>query len=142
MADYFTNFSLVLLLKDETQKQYALDLHKEAVALRNGELIPKSFPATLKPHLPDWFFDTEENDEGVWLHSQYGGIEAVCAFIQHLLQKFNRAGIVTFAWSHDCTKPKIDAYGGGAAIVTAAKVKTMDTADWIRANNPDKPHKR
>jgi hypothetical protein len=133
MADYFTNFSLVLLLKDETQKQYALDLHKQAVEMRDGEPIPKSFPESLETHLEDWVFDIEKDDVGVWLNSQYGGIDSVCAFIQHLLQKFNPAGVVTFEWSHDCTKPRIDAYGGGA-IVTATKIKTMNTADWIRAN--------
>lgn len=134
MADYFTNFSLVLLLKDDTQKQYALDLHKEAVGMRDGEPVPKTFPGSLETHLENWCFDVEKDDDGVWLHSQYGGIDAVCAFIQHLLQKFNPAGIVTFEWSHDCTKPRIDAFGGGAAIVTATEIKTMNTADWIQAN--------
>jgi hypothetical protein len=134
MADYFTNFSLVLLLKDDTQKQYALDLHKEAVEMRDGGPVPKSFPESLETHLEDWVFDIERDDDGVWLNSQYGGIDAVCAFIQHLLQKFNPAGIVTFEWAHDCTKPRIDAFGGGAAIVTATKIKTMNTADWIQAN--------
>jgi hypothetical protein len=143
MADYFTNFSLVLLLKDEAQKQYALDLHKEAIAIaqRDGEPIPKSFPESLETHLEEWCFDIEKENRGVWLHSQYGGIDAACAFIQHLLVKFNPDGVVTFEWSHDCTKPRIDAYGGGAAIVTANKIKTMNTADWIRANDPAEPRK-
>jgi hypothetical protein len=53
------------------------------------------------------------------------------------LEKFNPDGCVTFEWSHDCTKPRIDAYGGGAAIITARKIKTMSTSEWIRANLSD-----
>jgi hypothetical protein len=138
MADYFTNFSLVLLLKDDTEKQYALDLHKEAIAIaqRDGDPIPKSFPEPLENCLEDWCFETEMDKDGIWIHSQYGGIDAVCAFIRHLLQKFDPKGCVTFEWSHDCTKPRTDAFGGGAAIITASEIKTMNTADWIRSNLP------
>jgi len=100
MADYFTNFSLVLLLKDDTQKQYALRLHRQAVAIRDGQPVPKSFPESLKNCVEDWCFDIERDGDGVWLHSQYGGIDAVCAFIQHLLKKFNPTGVVTFGRNH------------------------------------------
>lgn len=133
MADYYTNFSVVLPLKDESQKQYALALHKEAVAIaqRDGEPIPKSFPESLETHLQAWCFDTDKNDEGVWLHSQSGGQDAACVFIQHLLQKFEFAGGVTFEWSHDCSKPRTDAFGGGAAFITATKIKTFTTQQWL-----------
>jgi hypothetical protein len=39
---------------------------------------------------------------------------------------------VTFEWSHDCSKPRVDAYGGGAAIITAKRIKTMSTCEWLR----------
>jgi hypothetical protein len=68
---------------------------------------------------------------GVWLHSSSGGVDAVCAFIQHLLHRFDAAGHVTFEWSHDCSKPRADAYGGGAALITARKIKTFNTAEWL-----------
>jgi len=38
---------------------------------------------------------------------------------------------VTFEWSHDCSKPRVDAYGGGAAVITAQEIKTMSTAAWL-----------
>ena len=63
-----------------------------------------------------------------------GGMDAVCAFIQHLLQKFDSQDRVTFEWSHDCSKPRTDAYGGGAAIVTAKEIKTMSTSQWLAEN--------
>ena len=60
-----------------------------------------------------------------------GGLDAVCEFIQHLLQKFDPRGRVTFEWSHDCSKPRVDAYGGGAACITAKEIKSMSTAAWL-----------
>jgi len=63
----------------------------------------------------------------------YGGVDAVCLFIQHLLQKFDPQGRVSLEWSHDCSKPRVDAYGGGAAFITATEIKTMSTAAWLKA---------
>jgi hypothetical protein len=136
MADYFTNFSLQLRLPDEAAQNYALELHRQGVQLWQGEDVPADYPAELREHHEDWCFEVEadvvEQHPGLWLHSSNGGIDAVCAFIQHLLQKFNLPETVTFEWSHDCSKPRVDAYGGGAAVITARKIKTMSTCQWLR----------
>jgi hypothetical protein len=135
MADYYTNFSLVLNLANETEQAYALDLvHKVSLA-QQGDELPADFPKALVDLIEDWSFETVADDSGtkhgLWLHSMYGGVDAVCAFIQHLLQKFDVHGRVTFEWSHDCSKPRVDAYGGGAAVITAQAIKTMNTAAWL-----------
>ncbi len=59
------------------------------------------------------------------------GIDALCSLIQHLLQKCDPKSHVTFEWSHDCSKPRLDAYGGGAAFITAQEIKTVSTAAWL-----------
>ena len=136
MSNYFTNFSLQVRLPNAAAQTYALNLALEASRIHQGDEAPADFPAELQAHTEDWCFDTDadvvEKQPGLWLHSSNGGIDAVCAFIQHLLQKFSLADVVTFEWSHDCSKPRVDAYGGGAAIVTAKKVKTMSTCEWLR----------
>ena len=138
MADYFTNFSLVLELPDESAQAYALDLARRSASMQDGEEIPADFPASLVEVLDIWLFETEaqgslEQDKyGIWIHSGNGGIDAACAFIQHLLRKFQPAGSVSFEWSNDCSKPRTDAYGGGAAIITARKIKTMTTGEWLQ----------
>jgi hypothetical protein len=135
MADYFTNFSFILPLADDAQKEYALNLAHIASQHRFAEEpLPADFPTALVDVLEDWQFELEADDDGLWLHSESGGIDAVCAFVQHLLEKFNPSGRITFEWSHDCSKPRVDAYGGGAAIITATEIKTMNTADWLTAN--------
>jgi hypothetical protein len=139
MADYFTNFSFVLDLPDEAAQRYALNLAQEAADMRFEvpPELPADFPKSLVEVLELWHFETEaqgsleQGKYGVWLHSENGGIDAVCVFIQHLLRKFKLADTVSFEWSNDCSKPRTDAYGGGAAIITARKIKTMNTGEWL-----------
>jgi hypothetical protein len=135
MADYFTNFSLVICLANETEQAYALDLAHKASLAQQGDELPADFPKALVDMIEDWHFETVADNSGtnygLWLHSIYGGVDAVCLFIQHLLQKFDPQGKVSFEWSHDCSKPRVDAYGGGAAFITAQEIKTMSTAAWL-----------
>ncbi len=57
-------------------------------------------------------FETEPDKGGIWLHSDNGGTDSACAFIQHL--QFEPTGSTSVSqWSHDCSKPPTDAYGGG-----------------------------
>jgi len=136
MADYFTKFSLILPLPNEAAQRDALDLDANARRVAQGDEPSEKLPDSIQAVIEDWQFETDgESADGkwrLWLHSDYGGIEAVCAFIQHLLQKFDPQGWVAFEWSHDCSKPRLDAYGGGAALITATEIKTMNTADWLR----------
>ena len=135
MADYFTNFSMVLNLANESEQAYALDLAHKASLAKQGDPLPDDFPKALVDMIEDWQFETDADNSatkhGLWLHSMNGGVDAVCAFIQHLLQKFDPKSPVTFEWSHDCSKPRVDAYGGGAAFITAQAIKTMSTAAWL-----------
>jgi hypothetical protein len=135
MADYFTNFSLIVPLPDEAAVQYALDLAEQAFHIHMGDEMSDGLPASLRDVIEDWRFDTEPNDpsngRGLWLHSSEGGIDAVCAFIQHLLERFAPDGHVTLEWSNDCSKPRVDAFGGGAAIITAGKIKSISTGEWL-----------
>ena len=136
MADYFTNFSFIHELPSEAAQHYALDLAHQASLMMHGDENPENIPDDLAGVLDGWSFETEaqESRDGwaIWIHSSNGGIDAVCAFIQHLLKKFNPTGIVNFQWSDDCSKPRVDAYGGGAAIITAKKIKSINTGQWIQ----------
>ena len=136
MSDYYTNFSLALRLPNEAAQTYAINLAEQACQSQFENEVPADFPAELRDHLEDWLFvvaaQTVEQQPGLWLHSQNGGVDSVCAFLQHLLQKFDPVGVVTFEWSHDCSKPRTDAYGGRAAVVTARKIKTMSTSQWLQ----------
>jgi hypothetical protein len=132
MANYYTNFSVILPLTKE-QQEYAMGLVKQVEQHRNhDEPLPTDFPDVLKDALEDWPFEVESQTEGIWLNSQYGGQEVVCVFIQHLLQKFDFAPFVQFEWSYDCDKPRTDAFGGGAAFITATEIESFTTSEWLQ----------
>ena len=139
MADYYTNFSVVLPLTKE-QQAYAFEIAKQAEEHHTKEL-PTDFPKALSDELENWVYETEVTEKGIWLHSQYGGQDAACVFIQHLLQKFKFAEGVTFEWSHDCSKPRTDAFGGGAAFVTTDQIKTFTTSEWLQQVIGKRKHK-
>jgi hypothetical protein len=136
MADYFTNFSMILPLPSEAAQTYAADLAEQAFYIQTGdEPMPNDFPLSLRDVVEDWRFETVPNnpaDGGVCGCTRSGGgIDAVCAFIEHLLARFDPAGHATLEWSNDCSKPRVDAFGGGAALITARKVKTLNTGEWL-----------
>lgn len=135
MADYFTNFSLIFSVPSAEAQGCALELAAQAGRIRQGDELSSDFPRELADLIEDWSFDVEPDGVGnkpaLWLHSSSGGIDAACIFIQHLLQRFDPQGRVTFEWSHDCSRPRTDAYGGGAAIITATEIKTMSTGQWL-----------
>lgn len=134
MADYFTNFSMVLSLPSKEAQQYAIDLAAKATEALQSDTSPDDLPDSLKDVIEDWQFEieAETNGNGLWLHSSNGGVDAVCAFIQHLLQRFDPDSCATLEWSHDCSKPRTDAFGGGAAFITAKNIKTITTGEWIQ----------
>src|SRR5207253_1151360 len=115
--------------------QYALELAEKAFAVMLGDEAPDTIPASFAEVIEDWHFETDPSHRAdgweIWLHSSSGGIDAVCAFIQHLLQRFAPGDHVTLEWSNDCSKPRVDAFGGGAAIITARKIKTINTGEWL-----------
>ena len=132
MADYYTHFSFIVVLANTEQRDYALKLFLQMSAACRGENIPPDFPAKLIEACEDCSFEVDpDGPQAIWLHSSLSGVDGVCAFIQHLIQQFN-LDPVGFEWSHDCSKPRTDAYGGGAAYITARDIKTLSTAEWLR----------
>ena len=131
MANYYTHFSVVLPLNKE-QQDYAIELAKTIEQHRaEDKPLPTDCPNMLVDELENWVFETEITEHGLWLHSQYGGQDAACVFIQHMLQRFKFVEGVTFEWSHDCSQPRTDAFGGGAAFVTTNQIKTFTTQQWL-----------
>lgn len=139
MANYFTNFSFMIVVANPGQRDDALNLFLQMSAIGQGEDIPPEFPAGLIEVREDCSFEADaEGPNSIWLHSDSGGVDGVCAFVQHLVQKFNLKP-VGFEWSHDCSKPRTDAYGGGAAYITAREIKTVSTAEWLRRQAEPQP---
>jgi len=137
MADYFTSASVELELPSKEAVDHAIDLAQAmsdvcACIEPEAEIIPEGWAADAEDE--NWNFDVEkEEGNKIWIHSDSGGIDEIIKLIQHLMRKFDMTEPVSFEWSHTCSKPRTDAYGGGAAYITATEVRTFNTSQWLRA---------
>lgn len=131
MADYYTEFSFEMPVPNAEALAYALVLHRTGDDYCDSDSpVPDSVPKELHEFLETWDISVEAMAENsLWIHGS--DVELACAFTQHLLQKFDPGAVVKFSWANACSKPCLDAFGGGAAIVTASDVKTMDTQRWL-----------
>lgn len=136
MPNYYTNFSFELELPSEDAIDYAVNLAAEADTLRwlsDEERKTKGpdFPKMLIDFVDNWSFEVDKEKGGIWIHTDEGGVDAACEFVRHLLVRFSITDSVSFEWANTCSKPCLDAYGGGAAIITPKGIKTMSTCDWV-----------
>jgi hypothetical protein len=145
---------------DATTFLFALDslIHLSEAETAPDGLIP--VPPELRPfcppvgetsHLPvayrhwasllDIFDDPEDLDLGItahydetegrlWICDEAGrpNIDALAALIQRLLPCWLPIG---FEWSHDCSKPRTDAFGGGWCLITEDQITCETTADQL-----------
>lgn len=88
--------------------------------------------------IENWCFLCESDGSpsgwGLWIHDDCGagGIDSAALFCQHLLSKFGTPlDHVGFQWCADCSKPRLDGYGGGAMFITQNAVQSMHTGEWI-----------
>lgn len=59
----------------------------------------------------------------LWVYTEESGSpEDAAAAVQAFLAKFRPAEILGFEWANTCSKPRLDSFGGGAALVTADEV--------------------
>jgi hypothetical protein len=126
MADYYTEFSFVI--KDVTQEEaeWLLELYNTA-AMKDGDFEGEEFKHC---------FDMEihqEPDMNAWFHSGDGSpnIDVLAGFIQGFLSKFRPNDEIFFQWSSSCSKPRLDAYGGGAMLITSKRWVAQNTADLM-----------
>lgn len=136
MADYFTKFSILIPFKRE-MIDYALKVYKLAQELTEEsgfDALPpvlandSDFTDTLPPA-----WDLHDQETELWFDSYEGGLESVALFISHLLDHFNDDGVVVFEWSNDCSKPRTDAYGGGAMRVTRNSIESVASSQQVYA---------
>lgn len=121
MADYYTHFSFEIpkLHKGETE-------WLKAEIKRRQEIIDENdFP----------LFDAEysfDPDGTLWLHDSEGcNLDNLALFVQEFIKQFRPKAIFGFEWSNDCSKPRLDAYGGGAVVITASHIYWINTSSWI-----------
>ena len=122
MADYFTHFSFMLPVNGKAE---------EADAIITAFVAARHDHPTHNPILGvEW----EVQDGEIWLHDQYGcgNVESAIAVIQEVADKLKLKGELTFQWADTCSKPQLDAFGGGAVYLNleTAAACTMPTSEF------------
>ena len=150
MAQSYTLFSTALKLstkKDEQDAQVAwvkqalcfdpTDCENDADARKKfAEVGFEEVDNNMLEDWPafSWEIDVENEEIPVWLYSEENcNLDNLAVFVQTFIRKYCPESRFMLEWANMCSKPLIDAFGGGAMIVTAKEVYFHGTGDWIHA---------
>jgi len=127
MADYFTHFSCALDVVTADNAARALELYRQF----SDELeIDGPMPGFALIATP-----TAEQPALLWIYDNGSGdTDHVLAFVSKLGPMLGITGLWGFEWSHTCSKPRLDAFGGGACLIdlgTGETVASISTNEWL-----------
>lgn len=125
MADYFCQFSCIFDVGTAENAARAESIRGELAAeLDRDEGTWPGFGMEV---------DHESGPGALWIHSdEYGEPDHVIRFVLRCAAALDLQGIWGFTWGMSCSKPRLDAFGGGAHIVDLGK---RETIDWIDCSN-------
>lgn len=114
MANNYTQFSFALPPVEDGQrdrvKQWVADRHRE---MDTDEWWDKFSDVSL-----EW----SEGDDSVWIHDggESGDVEAAIYLVQSYLKCIDAPEHhgVYFGWANTCSKPRLNEFSGGGAVVT------------------------
>lgn len=132
MADYFTKTSFAFTLPEAQAKNLVAYIsHLSDVAEDvNEDEGPEGWPDAasviegadshvgFEASIADGF-DLSEGEAAVWIRDDEGmvNIDLLVYVLEEAVRKFEISKPITFEWANDCSKPRIDAYGGGSAVI-------------------------
>jgi hypothetical protein len=128
MADYFTHFSCLIDVGTPEKAARAIDVF---VTLRDED------DQLDEPQFHGFDLSRQDGAESsvLWIRDdESGDVEAVIAFVLRLAEDLDLAGLWGFEHSTTCSRPRLDAFGGGAHVIdlTARKViGWVNTQTWL-----------
>jgi hypothetical protein len=130
MADYFTHFSCLLEVGCPEKALRAIDFF---VALRDED------DQSDEPQFHGFDLSVQDGRKSsvLWLRDdESGDVEAVIAFVLRLAEELNLSGLWGFEHSTTCSRPRMDAFGGGAHVIDLGARKVIgwvNTQTWLAA---------
>jgi len=125
MADYFTHFSCELEV-GPANIEAALAIYAQmARDLEADDGLSMGFAAVASFGAPSclWLYDED-----------HGEPEYVIAFVLRCAEAFDLQGRWGFCWALTCSRPRLDAFGGGAQIVDLGARRSLawtDCSHWL-----------
>lgn len=134
MADFYTRFSFMLPATTAQERAWVHDVLDAAAdySSDNDDAVPAVLVEVFGCGYWSLGFSAELGNDGLWIYSEGCGDEdQVVAFVQHYLARFRANEVVGFEWASTCSRPCLDAFGGGAAVVSATEVTWLNTSTWL-----------
>ena len=130
MADYFTHFSCLIDVGSPEKAARALALFQRLRAADQDadELDVSGFT-----------LEHQDAPEGstLWIHDdEHGDVEAVIRFVLRLAEDFELTGLWGFQYGLTCSRPRLDAFGGGAHVIDLGAQKSVgwtSSQEWLAA---------
>jgi len=131
MADYFTQFSCIFDVGSAKNAALAATIYAElAVELDQEEGTDLGFEFEF-----EFEVDLEHGPGALWIHSDENGEpEHVIKFVLKCAERMNLSGVWGFTWGLSCSRPRLDAFGGGAQILDLGRRETLhwiDCSSWV-----------
>lgn len=130
MADYFTHFSCLLDVGTPDKAARALALFQSLREANQDAEDPEVAGFDLVRQ------DAPE-DSTLWIHDdEQGDVEAVIRFVLRLAEDLDLKGLWGFQYALTCSRPRLDAFGGGAHIIDLGARKSIgwtSTQEWLAA---------
>lgn len=130
MADYFTHFSCLIDVGSPDKAARALALFQELRAADQDADDPEVAGFNLM-HRP------APEASSLWIHDDdLGDVEAVIRFLLRLAEELDLNGLWGFQYALTCSRPRLDAFGGGAHVIDLGARKSIgwiSTQEWLAA---------
>jgi hypothetical protein len=146
MADYFTEFSFVIPVTP-AQGNWFTQVHELAAALigyaEDGaaretiegpqDVMSAALELAEKRDGDPWIEVTHDETAGtIWVCSEDSGdLEYTADLAQAFLKRFDLDLVVAFQWANTCSKPLLDAFAGGAVVISRRTVAWFDTGSLL-----------
>lgn len=130
MAHYFTHFSCLLDVGTPDKAARALALFQ---SLREADQYAEN------PEVAGFDLVRQDAPEGssLWIHDdEHGDVEAVIRFVLRLADGFDLSGRWGFQYALTCSRPRLDAFGGGAHVIDLGARKSIgwtSSQEWLVA---------
>ena len=137
MADFYTHFSCLLDVGTPENAARALEIYNALSAENAAEDPPsEAFLMSIQP---------EHGGTHLWIRDDItGDPEHVIQFVKRCAQAFGLKGRWGFQYATTCSRPRVDAFGGGAHVLDLATGQTVAwtyTDGWlaevIEGGDPD-----
>ena len=130
MADYFTHFSCLIDVGSPDKAARAFALFQ---SLRSADQDADD------PEVAGFDLVHQDAPEGsiIWIHDDdHGDVEAVIRFVLRLADDLNLTGLWGFQYALTCSRPRLDAFGGGAHVIDLSTRKSIgwtSSQEWLSA---------